>query len=87
MKRRLKMEKIIRVLNCIFLAGILFVLILIFIRIPPNRGDFAKARNNKALQALHRKVPVMRITGTVDTQVENTVDVEVRNTPLEVEIY
>jgi len=64
------------------LAAILVTQILILLRVPPPAPTLQDLRNAKAGSAgreLLDTVPLVRVQGTVDVQVENT--------PLEVQIY
>lgn len=82
------MEKILRLINCILLAAILLVLISIMKKMPPNINDLLKAREDKiSMEILRNKVPLVKTFGTVDVDVNNEVDVNVTNTPLEVTQY
>jgi hypothetical protein len=75
------------------LSGILIMQVALYFRIPniPTRGEFiaaAKAapkdNRREAIQRLRMKLPMVYVEGSVD--IEGTVNVEVENTPLDVEI-
>ena len=65
----------------ILLAGVLVLLVLIWHRMPPTAGEIAAAKGSDR-KALTMRQPVVRatITDTLDVNVENTsLDVEVGN--------
>ena len=74
------MDRILRVIACLLLFGILVVQILILERMPPTLNDVRKAKG-KALKELMLKQPIIR------AEISEPLRVEVDNTPLEVEIY
>ena len=74
------MDRILRVIACLFLFGILVVQILIFERMPPTLNDVRKAKG-KALKELMLRQRIIR------AGISEPARVEVDNTPLEVEIY
>ena len=74
----------------ILLAAILVTQILILLRIPtspPTIGEVRNAKTNDARTELLQSIPLVRVQGgSIDADVTGTVDVDVQNTPLEVEI-
>lgn len=80
------MEKIFRFINTLLLAGILVVLIFVLKKMPPSVNDLIKVRNNEeALEKLSYRIPLVKTYGTASVWVDNEVDVNVTNTPLEIE--
>lgn len=75
------MDRKFQIIVCLLLATILIVQILILQRMPLTYGELRKLRA-KDRRNLRLKLPVVRVYGTVDV----SGDVEVTNTPLEVEI-
>mgnify|MGYP001039078141 CR=1 FL=1 len=74
------MDRILRVISCLLLLGILVVQIFILRRMPPTLNEILKA-TGKAQEELMLKRPI------IQARISEPVQVEVSNTPLEVEIY
>ncbi len=73
------------------LAAILAIQVLILLRMPdspPSTKALREAKPGKERAELLQSIPLVRVEGgTIDADITGTVDVEVQNTPLEVEIY
>jgi len=55
---------------------------------PPTIGAVRNAKTNDARTELLQSIPLVRVQGgTIDADITGTVDVEVQNTPLEVQVY
>jgi len=74
------MDRILKVIACSLLLGILVVQILILQRMPPTLNEVRKAKG-KARRELMLRQPIIR------AEISEPIQVEVWNTPLEVEIY
>lgn len=82
------MKLIYKIVDWILLTIILIILILMYLRMPPTMGDIISAETPEAKQRLWHKYPVVRIGGSVDIgSIFGTVDVNVENEPLIVEIW
>ncbi len=72
------------------LASIQFTLVVILLRMPvsaPTISDLKSAKNDETRSKLIQKIPLVHVSsGTIDANIIGTVDVEVHNTPLEVQI-
>ncbi len=82
----MKNESLYRIVVVVLLAAVLVVQLLIFYRMQtgsPTLADLRKAKPEQRPEMLLR-IPLVRVEGTVD--VAGTVDVDVNNTPLEVQI-
>lgn len=88
------MNTMIRFVNTILLAGVLAVLILIFLRMPITLADLNNAKPGER-KALMLRQAFVRLTEPISVSVENTPlsveiegtpSVEIDNTPLPVEI-
>ncbi len=73
------------------LAAILSTQVLILLRMPaspPTIGAVRNAKTDDARTELLQSIPLVRVQGgTIDADITGTVDVEVQNTPLEVQVY
>jgi len=73
------------------LAAILVTQVLILLRMPtppPTIGAVRNAKTSSARTELFQSIPLVRVQGgTIDAEITGAVDVEVQNTPLEVEVY
>lgn len=79
------MKLIYKIIDWILLTIILIILILMYLRMPPTMGDIISAETPEAKQRLWYKYPVVRIIEPLE--VWGTVDVNVENEPLIVEIW
>lgn len=80
------MNKVLKILNSLLLLGILSFLVLIYLNLPPKSptiGAYLKAKTEDEKRAVLMNLPFVHVEGNVS--VNNTVDVNVNNTPLEVE--
>lgn len=75
------MDRKFQIIVCLLLAAILVVQIFILQRMPLTYGELRKL-SAKGRRNLRLKLPVVRVYGTVDV----SGNMEVTNTPLEVEI-
>ncbi len=73
------MITLLRSLNIILLAGILTALILIWNRMPPSLGEYQRSKGTERT-ALRSRFPI------IQASLSETLQVEVTNTPLSVEI-
>ena len=79
------MKLIYKIVDWILLTIILIILILMYLRLPPTMGDIVNAETPEAQQRLWHKYPVVRIVEPLE--IWGTVDVNVENEPLAVEIW
>jgi hypothetical protein len=77
------LDSVLRALTVLLLAIIAILQALILTRMPPTIGELRSADAADRRKILMRK-PLIDVSGSVE--VDNTVSVEVDNSPLEVEI-
>ena len=83
-------DRILRIINSFILLGILLILLLIFKSMPQQPisiYSFEKVKGNESVtKELIKKIPIVSISGEVDTNVTNyELDVNVTNESLQVE--
>lgn len=66
------MDRILKIISCLFLLGILVVQIIILQRMPPTLNEISKAKG-EARQKLELKQPVIRADVVGPLEVENTI--------------
>jgi hypothetical protein len=84
-KKPMKIETIYRIAIVVLLGGILSVQVAILNRIPKPITTTLLNASNPQSAAIEQNIPLVRIAGNVDVNVQNSVEVHTKPfTPLEV---
>ncbi len=76
-----------KIIDWVLLGAILLMLLVIYFKMPPTVGDMASAKTTSEKQRINSKRPLVIVGGTVTADIPFTVDVNVENEPLSVEIW
>lgn len=81
------MKMVYKIIDWVLLGAILLMLLVIYFKMPPTVGDMASAKTTSEKQRINSKRPLVIVGGTVTADIPFTVDVNVENEPLSVEIW